>query len=568
MLGALGGIAASVTDGIELIVPQAVREWTTSAPSPPPFLVESVRDWLGRGKDPLGDLYNACVSSVNRRQLGTVFTPDPLVDHMLSVSERQLGRAPVCVVDPGAGVGAFTLAAARRWPDATVIAVDINVVTLGLLATRLCFEIDADPESASALGRVNLRLADYLDELGDVFAPNAPGPVLVAGNPPYTRVQSLPSAQRQKASQASAGIIDSGHANLAVLFQAATLSQMRSDDASCMVLPGSFVYTHASRGLRRSLWTSTRPVTVHRWPATARAFTGRSVQAAILAIGPEHRRRPPLRLARTELASSSVRVIEEWQVVRRATEPPENWFGSTPPATPKSTVPLTQIARVRRGSATGANEMFFLTNDIASTMPKQVIMPAVLTLRHFEGHVLDRTAHRELRDRAEKEIGRWLLVIPRDWTLTGTLKSYVESFEEKVAGRFLPSARTIWYSLTDLPRPQLLLSPLSKDAFKVVLNAVGAVPSNNIYGIDRIDGGDVSLLADWLRSTTGQRELRRVSHRYPGGSLKLEPGDLGAIRVPTALLPAELLDCNESASASFARTQTIRSSDGTGDCRQ
>src|ERR1700691_5048644 len=80
MLGALGGIAASVTDGIELIVPQAVREWTASAPSPPPFLVESVRDWLGRGKDPLGDLYNACVSSVNRRQLGTVFTPDPLVD--------------------------------------------------------------------------------------------------------------------------------------------------------------------------------------------------------------------------------------------------------------------------------------------------------------------------------------------------------------------------------------------------------------------------------------------------------------------------------------------------------
>jgi hypothetical protein len=503
-------------------------------------LVDTVNEWLGRGRDPLGILYHACVSAANRRRLGTVFTPDAVVDHMLSLAERQLGRAPACVVDPGAGVGAFTLAAVRRWPKAKVLAIDINVVTLGLLAARLCFEIDADPELAPELRRVDLRLADYLDELDTILAADAPSPVLVAGNPPYTRVQSLPPIQRRMANLASGGIIDSGHANLATLFQAATLNHLRPGDSSCMVLPGSFVYTRASRGLRRSLWSSNRPVTVHRWPATAKAFVGRSVQAAVLAIGPERTRRQPLRLARVGLTNPSVTVIEEWQVSRREPEPADNWFWSPRIAmNAEDTVPLSQIAKVQRGSATGANEMFFLTDAIASTLPEEVVMPGILTLRYFEGQVLDQSAHLNLRGRAAAEMRRWLLVIPLGWSLTGTLKSYVGSFEDDVANRYLPSNRKVWYSLTELPQPQLLLSPLSKDVFKIVINEVKAVPSNNLYGIHRTDGGDVLALADWLRSGAGQSELHRVSRRYPGGSQKLEPRDLSAVRVPASLLPAK-----------------------------
>ena len=102
MLGGLGGIAASLIGSDEPVMPEAVRAWTASAPLPPPHLLEGVREWLGRGRDPLGDLYSACVSAPNRRRLGTVFTPDAVVNHMLSLAERQLGRPPACVIDPGA----------------------------------------------------------------------------------------------------------------------------------------------------------------------------------------------------------------------------------------------------------------------------------------------------------------------------------------------------------------------------------------------------------------------------------------------------------------------------------
>lgn len=45
--------------------------------------------------------------------------------------------SPAAVVDVGAGVGIFTTAAARRWPAAQVWSVDVNPITLGLLALRV-----------------------------------------------------------------------------------------------------------------------------------------------------------------------------------------------------------------------------------------------------------------------------------------------------------------------------------------------------------------------------------------------------------------------------------------------
>jgi predicted RNA methylase len=220
-LGALGGVATAIAGVGVAGWSGPLRAWATRGAQPPPELVDAVRVALGRGIDALAVLYNASISAANRRRLGTVFTPPSLVEHMLSLAEAELGCAPKIVVDPGAGVGAFSIAAAVRWPRARVVAVDVNIVTLGLLAARIAFEADATPASSS-LRRVELVLGDYLDQLEDFYAAGRPGPVLALGNPPYTRVQELPLKDREKAAVLAGDVIDSGHANLAMLFQAAT----------------------------------------------------------------------------------------------------------------------------------------------------------------------------------------------------------------------------------------------------------------------------------------------------------------------------------------------------------
>jgi hypothetical protein len=531
-LGALGGVASAIAGDHVDTWPEAIRVWAKSAPEPPEKIIEAIREGLGTRADPLPALYDASISAAHRRKLGTVFTPPPLVEHMLDLVEDVLDQPPVCVLDPGAGVGAFTIAAARRWPLARIVAIDVNIVTLGLLAARIAFEIDAEPDEADCLRRIELVLDDYLGQLGERFATQAPGPVLTLGNPPYTRIQELTPEYRRRALEFCGDVIDSGHANLAVLFQAATLAYMRDGDASCMVLPGSVSYTRAGRGLRRAFWRSNRTVVMQRTPATNRPFSGRSVQAAIVVAGPVQSERSALRLARVEIAADSAAVLEEWERERHDEDGPDNWFWTSASGAVGDTVPLEEIARVRRGVATGANAMFFLSDADAARFPAEVVVPAAPTLRQFTQAILDHKTHTSWGNAQTK---RWLLAIPPGFTIKGELGAYIRQFEEDVSRRYLASQRHPWYSVTNLARPELLVSPLSKTSFKIVVNLVRAVPSNSLLGITMTNGVSPSRLATWLRSTDGQDELRRVSRRYHGGSHKLEPGDLQRARIPRQL---------------------------------
>lgn len=532
LLGALGGIAAAVAEEHVEHWPEPLRRWAIGAEPPPEDLTDGIRTALGRRQEPLSVLYDASISPGNRRRLGTVFTPPRLVEHMVLLAADELGDGPPgYVVDPGAGVGAFTIAAAHRWPTSRIVAVDINPVTLGLLASRIAFEIDAYPETAAVLRKIELQLGDYIQALPELITRAGPERVLFLGNPPYTRIQELALAERRRAARLSQGIIDSGHANLAVLFQAATLSHMRDRDVSCMVLPGSLSYTRASRGLRQALWTSRRRVKLERVPATTRAFTGRSVQAAVLLVGDERVRRPPLELAQLHISDGSLEVIGRRAQSRRDEEP-ANWFWSEPSALGEESVPLSDVAIIRRGVATGANHMFFLANTAAQDLPREVCVAAVPTLRGFDELELDERRHEAL---GGVDGRRWLLSIPREYPLEGALRAYILRHSAEVSGRHLPSRRSPWYSIVDLPRPQVLVSPLSKTTFKVVINTAAAVPSNNLLGITMRNGADPGQLAEWLRSEVGQREMRRLSRRYHGGSHKLEPGDLRAVCFPVRL---------------------------------
>lgn len=529
LLGALGGIAAVVAGDHVAGWPDSLRRWTTGVGTPPEGLVNGVRNALECRQDPFCVLYNASISAANRRRLGTVFTPPNLVGHMISLAAKEFADgAPARVIDPGAGVGAFTIAAAHEWPMSDISAVDLNPATLGLLATRVAFEIDSDPETADALRRISFVLDDYMSAMPDLLGGESSKSTLILGNPPYTRIQELGSDERHRAAAMSSGIVDDGHANLAVHFQGATLKRMSPQDVSCMVLPGSFSYTRASRGLRRSLWNSSRQISLQTFSPDERVFTGRQVQAAVLLVGAEQAVRPPLEVASLAVLEGSIEVTDH-DAVPRAKEEPANWSWSNASRLGPESIALSEVATVRRGVATGANEVFFLTDVAAHRLPPDVCVAAALTLRGFDEARLDEGRHKLLGGDGGR---RWLLSVPPDYPLRGELESYLREHEDLVSTRYLPSRRFPWYSIVNLPRPQLLISPLTSSIFKVVVNSVAAVPSNNLMGVTLQDGGNPERLATWLRSDAGQYEMRRMGRPYQGGSLKLEPRDLGSIRVP------------------------------------
>ncbi|MHB1810093.1 MAG: methyltransferase [Solirubrobacteraceae bacterium] len=484
--------------------------------------------------DILAAIYERAVTPRNRRRLGTFFTSPILVEHMLSTGERLIGCTPDVVVDPGAGVGAFSLAAARRWPKARVIAVDVNVVTLGLLAARL--------DHAGLSDRAELVLGDFIGWLSRRRRA-AESVWLTLGNPPFTRSQSLDAETKHEAAEAAGEMVVSGHATLSTLFAAAATRQLEPQDAMALVLPAAWTYTRSAKELRAGLWNQRhRALELHRWPTSARAFTGPSVTATVVGMG-SRQSAPQMFVHGVARVQDGCVVVSERQSIRREGPCPNPLPGGAGRRTvgqSDQSCRLEEVFRARRGVATGANSFFFLTDEEAKQLPDRATRPGVCTLRGtpMSQTVLDRDAWLALgRARARCHLLDIDEELVRDPAVAALL---LRGRQGGLHNRYLCRQREPWYVLEEMEVPDAFLSPLVTDqGLRIVVNDVGAIPSNSLYGLFLQDGvkrevGDRVIA--WLRSDVGVATLRGHGRQFAGGSIKLEPRELRTLPIPAELL--------------------------------
>lgn len=525
-LAALGGlVGALLGHRRRRRQPPEVNTWLRGGPTPPPSLLGALCESLEHRDDVLARAYDALVSPTSRRRLGTFFTPPAVVEHMLERAAR-LVTAPDQVIDPGAGVGVFTLAARRRWPNAHVVAVDVNVVTLGLLVAR------CELENA---GPIQATLADFLGWLPQ--QPDAPGTRLIIGNPPYTRHHELTSDQRRSARDAAGGWVGAGLPGLSTFFVAAAYRSLRSDDALVFLLPASWSESRYAQPLVRRIWGDRfRPVNFHWFPPTAAVFPSAVVSAMIVELGPEAATEQPFVARGASVAREGVTLNAGREWTNRQTRVPPRFNASivsgNRAALPGS-VPLGSFARVRRGVATGRNSFFFLRDEDVRDIPSGALRPGVLRLRHVNGDVLTRAQHEQIGEQGER---RWLLWLYDDSLLQNqAILMFLErGISQGIPSGHLAGKRRHWYRVEEVAPPDLFLAPMGKGQFRVVRNAIGALPSNAIYGI-YLDGQPPGLaeeLATWLRTAAGQSALRQVSRRYGDGLYKLEPKAVLSAGVP------------------------------------
>lgn len=524
-LAALGGLAGALAGQRITGWPQPLLEWTQTVKPPQELVAATERELFG-GTDVLAAVYEHLVSGRSRRRLGTFFTPPSVVEFMLDRAESHI-TVPQVVIDPGAGVGAFSLAAKRRWPNARVLAVDVNVVTLGLLASRQDTGIE-------------LVLDDFLKWAPGVQVPAA-GPRLWIGNPPYTRHQELTAELKDEGIKASGEFVISRRAGLSAYFLAATLVVRQPGDVICYLLPGPWVDTAYGEPLRRAvLTTAAGDVEMYGFVTDVDIFPGTRVAAMMLVVGPDSGDPRRLLTASTRLAANGV---DPGRAAHRGRPMSGERLGTLLwPRQTKSNVgrvPLRTLARVRRGVATGANRFFFLTDEERALLPDRATVAAVLRLRRIVGDVLTAAAHEELGNQGER---RWLLTLGDADQVDddGVLQWLSGAMEAGVHERYLPEHRDPWYVVESIAPPDVLVGPMSKSRMRAVRNEATAIHSNAIYGL-YLDGDRqiAAPLTAWLNSGDGQLALRAQARTYGAGLVKLEPSDLGAVLVPGA---DELLD--------------------------
>lgn len=523
-LKAVGGIARVLAGDRTTTWPDALKGWTHAAPEPPAVLMESVRRELDGGQDVLALLYEGIVSGRNRRRLGTFFTPTSVVDFMLDCAEEVLPR-PAVVIDPGAGVGAFSLAAKRRWPMAEVFAIDVNVATLGLLAAR--------PQAD-----INIVHQDYLAWAVGSTVP-ASKPRLWIGNPPYTRHQDLSVDFKQAASKASGDLVTSGLAGLSAYFLAVTLLSLAPEDAMCLLLPGSWTEARYGKPLRKALRDlAQRPVKLIGFDSQVDVFPGTRVTAMLVAVGPNDEL--VAQKMRTSVAHLTAAAVSVGRSVDRsrldgAVEGLGGWLWPRKRSIVEDCVTLSDIARVRRGVATGANEFFLLTATERARYPELATVRAVRRLRNVSGDHLTDAAHNRLAELGER---CWLLRINDPSLLENpAVEDWMRRAKKAhVPDRYLAAHRDPWYQVETVEPPDLILSPMGKTRMRAVVNHIRAIPSNALYGIYL--EGDVeraTRLATWLNGDTGQTALMERARTYGAGLFKLEPKDVLVLQIPRSI---------------------------------
>ncbi|TYR61195.1 N-6 DNA methylase [Streptomyces parvus] len=539
-LAALGGLVAALaetygrTTGSLDRWPDAVTSWAKAAPRPPTDMISGIRSALGNeGSGLFAAIYERIVAGPNRRHLGTFFTPAAVLEFMVTRA-KSVSQNPTVIVDPGAGVGAFTESALREWPHASVHAIDVNVVTLGLLAAR-CSAMQTSQEPI-------FHHADYLGWIQAVN-PHDEAQRLFIGNPPYTRHHLMNQATKKLAQAASGELCPSGQAGLSTHFLAATLRRMQARDTLCFLLPTNWLETNYGRHIREHLWQlHSRLIEIHMFPHGASVFPNAQVSAMVILIGPETQRKQEMRYFQVAQNQRGRYVAKSVTKRKRA--------GSAPPIFTRESLsqkvkgqigekcasakPLSDVATVRRGVATGDNSFFIRTDAEVAHLPEAAYVRALPSLRNISFDDLTTELHETMGRQGAR---RWLLRLDKTDSTDPAVAALMHEGEKKgTPERYLCKIRTPWYAVEEVPIPDILIAPMSKSEFKVVSNTAQAIPTNSLYGIRLLDRAAAELFARpltlWLQSEDGQKSLRALARRHSDGIFKLEPRALSGLQIP------------------------------------
>lgn len=491
------------------------RRLLAGVKAPMSALVPTFRDRIERGADPLGAAFCGLRGPVERRALGATYTPEPLVDAMMRAAAI---HEPLRVVDPGAGSGRFVVAAGRRFPKATLVAVERDPV-----AALLC---RAHLSAAGLAARSEVICGDFRElELRPVR-----GRTLFVGNPPYVRHHSIePRWKRWLFESARAlGHSASRLAGLHVHFALATAVLGKKGDYGVFVTAAEWLDVNYG-SLMRALFSGRLGArSLHAIDPRARVFADADTTAVVTCfeIGATE---PSVRFCFVRSAGELGSLDAGRPVSRERLLSAPRWTPLFRRASrkPSGFVELGELCRVHRGQVTGKNRVW-IAGGHSSMLPESVLFRTVTRARELF------LAGESLGPRAEL---RSVIDLPEE--LDGLAPG-----ERRAVERFLAVARTLganrgfiaehrraWWSVGLREPAPILATYMARRPPAFVRNLARARHINVAHGLyprEALSPESLDELARYLSVSTRLGDGRT----YSGGLTKFEPREMERLLVP------------------------------------
>ncbi|WP_202567686.1 methyltransferase [Agreia sp. COWG] len=506
---ALGVEEEKLTVSEQLLMDQHGNEGT--APN-----VDELRAAILCGDDPLGDAYAEIMSPADRRPLGQTYTPAPIIESMLAWAQRR--PTPARIVDPGAGSGRYLLAAARAFPGASLIALEIDALS-GLM-------LRANIRAAGFSDRATVVIGDYRSaELGSIDSPT-----LFIGNPPYVRHHQIDPEWKDwlVTTAASHGLRASKLAGLHIHFFLATAQHARPGDYGAFITSSEWMDVNYGSVLRELLLDSLGGTEIHVIDPTAETFADATTTGAITCfeVGIEQ---PSMRLRRVESVSTLGGLGLGAEISRARLSESSRWsvLLRTAVQVPEGHIQLGELCRVHRGTVTGANAVW-VARPGAVQLPESVLYPSITKARELFSAGARLTHGDALRQVIDLPVDLDVLS-PEDRKLVNRFIRTAK--QSKVQDGYVAANRRAWWSVGLRKAAPILATYMARRPPAFVLNDVEARHINIAHGLyprEDLSPQILEALALHLRSAVQLSQGRT----YAGGLTKFEPREMERLTIP------------------------------------
>jgi len=480
------------------------------------FDLAEMRSQILSGGDPLGQAFCTARNAEERRPFGQTFTPGPIVSAMLEWAKGQ--PTPVRVVDPGCGSGRYVLAALSAFPSTSGIATDLD--PYAILMTRA---------NAAVLGlsdRLDVRLSDYRS----LRLPKINGPTLYLGNPPYVRHHNIDARWKKWLGDTAAkmGFKASKLAGLHAYFFLATALYARPGDIGAFITSSEWLDVNYGQLIRDLLVGPLSVSSLHIINPTSFPFEDATVTGTItcFAVGKQS---DEVRIQNVERLEELGSLSDGFSVPRHRLAETNRWSVITrvTPKCPVGYVELGELARVHRGTVTGANKVWVVSQGTVD-LPDEVLFPAVTKARELFAAGKRLVSTDELKT---------VIDFPADLDVfNSTDREQVDKFlrlarRQGVASGYVARNRRAWWSVGLASPAPILATYMARRPPAFVRNTAQARHINIAHGIyprDTMTAADLDRLVDYLRVNVSMSSGRT----YAGGLTKFEPREMERLVVP------------------------------------
>ena len=490
-----------------------------------PEMARRLKREIRAGGDPLGESFCNMRSPASRRTMGATYTPPIVAEAMVSWAAATKFN-PARIVDPGTGSARFLLAAARAFPRAKLLGIEIDPLAAMIARANLV--------AAGLATRAEIILADYRE----LSLPPVTGRTLFIGNPPYVRHHQLHiNAKKWLTTQAmKLGLSASQLAGLHVHFFLATALKAKKDDFGVFITSAEWLDVNYGKLVRELFLNDLGGQGITVIEPTSRTFADAATTSAItqFVIGsiPEK-----IRVKRSTSADQENALTGGRWLVRERLQTESRWSQLTRKARdlPKGYVELGELCRVHRGQVTGANRVW-IAGPHSAMLPESVLFPSITRAKELfaAGDTLsDSSRLREVID------------IPADLSVFDERqRKIVDCFLEraKLLGAdsgYVAKSRKAWWSVGLRSPAPILATYMARRAPAFVRNLAAARHINIAHGLyprDPLPSRTLDKLVHFLSSGVSLREGRM----YAGGLTKFEPREMERILVPGPELLEEL----------------------------